>query len=145
MLTEAQKESQRLYRLNNPEKVKEKERRRWRENKEYESKRNRNYYQENKEIQRVKHRNNRHKITQEWFDAKLAEQDNRCAVCRDVFTKTPHIDHNHEHCPPLKSCEVCRRDLLCTDCNLGIGRFHDSVERLEKAIEYLRKHNGRAS
>ena len=102
--------------------------------------RNAQFYRDNKESQRKRHRNNRHKITQDWFEAKLLEQDNKCAVCLKEFTDTPHIDHNHDCCPPLKSCDKCRRDLLCEDCNLGLGRFKDDIEVLERAIQYVKRH-----
>jgi hypothetical protein len=128
------------YRLAHPEKCKAKDRRRYEENKESERVRNSSYYMLNREIQRVKHRDNRHHIEPGWFDAKVADQDNKCALCLKEFIKTPHIDHNHGCCPPLKSCEKCRRDLLCDDCNLGLGRFKDDIEVLERAIQYLKRH-----
>lgn len=28
--------------------------------------------------------------------------------------------------------------MLCSDCNLGLGKFGDSIERLEAAVAYLR-------
>lgn len=128
------------YRLAHPEKCKAKDQKRYEENKESERVRNSSYYMLNREVQKVKHRDNRHHIEPGWFDAKKAEQDNRCAICLKEFIDTPHIDHNHECCPPLKSCEKCRRDLLCGDCNLGLGRFKDDVEILERAIQYLKHH-----
>lgn len=135
-----------LYRLRHPEKLREKDRKRYEENKEHERARNSSYYMLNREVQRVKHRDNRHKIKPGWFDAKKTEQNNLCAICLKEFTDTPHIDHNHECCSALKSCEKCRRDLLCKDCNLGLGRFKDNTEVLERAIQYIKRHketNGR--
>jgi hypothetical protein len=99
--------------------------------------RNAQYYRDNKEVQAKRHRNNRHGITQEWFDAKMIEQDSKCAICHKPFTDTPHIDHNHECCPQLKSCDKCRRGLLCEDCNLGLGRFKDDTTVLANAIQYV--------
>lgn len=43
------------------------------------------------------------------------------------------IDHDHE--------TGLARDWLCDSCNTGLGRFKDNIELLEKAIEYLKKHN----
>ena len=104
--------------------------------------RNAQFYRDNKETQAARHRNTRHHITQEWFDNKLIEQDNKCAICRKSFIDTPHIDHCHDCCPQLKSCKNCRRDLLCKDCNLGLGRFHDDPVILGRAIDYVAKHKG---
>ncbi len=121
---------------------KERSRRRYEKHRESELARNSSYYMKNREVQRVKHRNNRHGITQEWFDAKMVEQDNKCAVCYKPFEKTPHIDHNHECCKPSTSCGKCRRSLLCEDCNLGLGRFFDDVNLLSSAIQYINQYKG---
>jgi recombination endonuclease VII len=121
---------------------KEKNQRHYEKHREEELARNKQFYRDNKETQRIRHRNNRHHIKQEWFDAKLAEQDNKCALCLKEFVETPHIDHDHKCCKPSTSCEKCRRDLLCKDCNLGLGRFVDDIAVLERAIQYLKHHKG---
>lgn len=104
--------------------------------------RNAKYYRDNRVAQAKRHRNTRHGITQQWFDEQLAKQDNKCAICFNPFMKTPHIDHNHECCSKLKSCDNCRRGLLCDDCNLGLGRFKDNISFLSSAIQYLNIHQG---
>jgi hypothetical protein len=96
------------------------------------------YYRKNKTRILAVHRLRRHGITQEQFDAKMSEQNSCCAICRKEFEETPHIDHSHLCCPNLKSCDACRRGLLCKDCNLGLGRFKDSIEALSNAINYLK-------
>lgn len=55
------------------------------------------------------------------------KQKRTCAICGNK--KKLLVDHCH------KSNKV--RGLLCNDCNLGLGRFFDSVDILEKAIKYL--------
>jgi hypothetical protein len=140
MQTEQQREADKRYRLKHPEKLKEKDAKRYRENRESERIRNRNYYRNNRETQRIRHRNNRHGITQEWFDQKIQEQDGKCAICHNTFTNTPHIDHDHECCPQSKSCDKCRRGLLCEDCNLGLGRFKDDVSIMSSGIQYLNRY-----
>lgn len=55
------------------------------------------------------------------------EQGGRCAICRQELVLV--IDHCHT------SKRV--RGLLCKACNLGIGYFHDDLERLRAAIDYL--------
>ncbi len=62
----------------------------------------------------------------------LVEQGNRCKICGVDGTglkKALAPDHNH-------STGVVR-GLLCCNCNQGLGRFHDSVDKLKTAIEYL--------
>jgi len=119
----------------------QKNKRYYEKHKESELQRNRVYHQDNKSKVNLRHRNTRHRITQEWFDAKIEEQNNHCAVCQKEFQGTPHIDHNHQCCPKLRSCDKCRRDLLCEDCNLGLGRFFDSVTLMQNAIQYIERHN----
>ena len=67
-----------------------------------------------------------------------------CAICKG---ENPggngrwHIDHDHACCPRtnawLKSCGECVRGLLCAPCNMGLGMFKDSLERLTAATAYL--------
>jgi recombination endonuclease VII len=72
-------------------------------------------------------------ITAEDFTRMLAEQDNRCAICGNVFSgpKHTHIDHSHV------TGQV--RALLCSHCNPGLGHFHDDPVLLQRAIDYLRR------
>jgi hypothetical protein len=62
-----------------------------------------------------------------------AEQGGRCAICKELPSDPRgyrlHVDHCHA------TGKV--RGLLCTSCNSGLGRFKDSVERLESAVKYL--------
>lgn len=77
----------------------------------------------------------RYGVTMEWFDQKLAEQDGRCAICpAEITESTCHVDHDHQTGAP--------RDLLCPNCNYGLGNFKDSPELLELAAAYLRRHAG---
>ncbi len=99
---------------------------------------NANYLKENKEKVNRRVRNRRHDITQEQYDAKMSTQNSCCAICRKPFEGTPHVDHSHDCCPNLRSCDKCRRGLLCEDCNLGLGRFKDSIIVLSNAIQYLK-------
>lgn len=59
-------------------------------------------------------------------------EDRVCECCGDVSDNL-HLDHDH------KTREF--RGYLCVNCNHGLGKFQDSVIRLERAIEYLRKSN----
>ena len=78
--------------------------------------------------------------TLELFDVKWEEQEGRCAICN----KTLNLDvkHNgakahadHEHVEPPKP-----REILCGNCNVGLGNFQDDPELLRKAAAYVEKH-----
>lgn len=47
------------------------------------------------------------------------------------------VDHDHSCCPGAYTCGKCFRGWLCHGCNTGLGKLGDSVESLEKAIQYL--------
>ena len=94
---------------------------------------NAKYHQDNKEEIAKRHRLCPYKLTQEQYDKKLQAQNNRCAICYKEFVKTPHIDHSH------KTGE--NRGLLCDDCNLGLGRFKDSIVILNSAIQYVKEYS----
>lgn len=77
-----------------------------------------------------------------WFDyLKLYnDQKGQCAICKSPIRlmgepgrKTmAHVDHDHR--------TGIIRELLCHNCNAGIGYLGDSPERLEIAKNYLIKH-----
>jgi len=146
MLTEEQRQRQReadkRYRENHPEKCRQKQHDRYYNNREAEIERNAKYHRDNREQVARRNRNRRHRLTQEQYDAKVAKQDNKCAICYKSFEETPHIDHNHACCPKLRSCDKCRRDLLCGPCNVLIGMSFESEEILQSAIQYVRKYKG---
>lgn len=126
--------------------MKEKDKKRYEQNRESELARNKAYYpayyEKNGEAIRLRRRCYHHGCTPEWLEQKRIDQKNCCAICKQTFVKTPHIDHDHECCPSDKryTCGNCNRDLLCDDCNLGLGRFKDNIEILSSAIKYLRRH-----
>lgn len=75
-------------------------------------------------------------ITLEEYDNMLYEQDNGCAICgtKDdvVEGRRLAIDHCHD------TGKV--RGILCSRCNQALGLFCDSVDNLESAAKYLKKH-----
>lgn len=79
---------------------------------------------------------NRHGITLQEYNAKLAEQDFVCAICGVELSEgdpNTHLDHCH------KSGKL--RAFLCTNCNRGLGHFKDSIDNLQKAVDYLNSHS----
>lgn len=70
-----------------------------------------------------------------------SDQNGKCAICNleetsksrtDGKIRALAIDHCH------KSGKI--RNLLCHDCNTGIGKFKDNIELMKQAILYLEKH-----
>ena len=53
-----------------------------------------------------------------------------CDLCGQNKDKL-HLDHDH--------ITDTFRGYLCVNCNHGLGKFHDNVEVLKKAISYLEK------
>lgn len=68
-------------------------------------------------------------ITLEQYDQLLIDQDYTCAICKGSVIGTLHVDH----------CHITQkvRGLLCSECNLGLGKFKDDPELLKEALEYL--------
>ncbi len=58
-----------------------------------------------------------------------------CAICGNQFknSRDMHVDHCH------KTGKI--RQLLCHNCNRGIGFLQDDIGLLSKAIDYLNKWN----
>jgi hypothetical protein len=76
-------------------------------------------------------------LSTEQYDALMNKQGCACAICGTTDFmgkgKTAHVDHCHE--------TGAVRGLLCNLCNVGLGAFHDSVEKLRNAMKYLAKHD----
>lgn len=82
-------------------------------------------------------------VSEEWYEQTLKSQDGVCAICKQPPTEKRrgvsilfNIDHDHNCC--ASGCANCVRGLLCSNCNRGIGKFHDDVSKLESAILYLK-------
>lgn len=115
------------------------------------------YYQNNKERLQPLYRENYYKyrdkalkrskirrfervygITEIEVNELLKKQNYVCAICNKKETvkdrmgnvRALSVDHCH------KTNKV--RGILCRECNLGIGNFHDDIELLEKTIKYLK-------
>lgn len=78
-----------------------------------------------------------HDLTVEQYRAMVVAQGGRCVICGDVPSGKAHcgklhVDHDH--------ATGAIRDLLCSDCNMGLGKFRDSARLLTKAAWYLERH-----
>lgn len=79
----------------------------------------------------------RYGITLEAYAALLAVQEGRCAICRadqpgGRWNKNFFVDHDHR--------TKMVRGLLCHNCNAGVGHFFEDPVRMQRAIEYVLKH-----
>lgn len=72
------------------------------------------------------------------YALRFKEQNECCAICNTHYSLVPHKQLMVDHCH--KSGKV--RELLCDFCNTALGKFKDDPAILEKAAEYIRKHNG---
>lgn len=72
----------------------------------------------------------------------LARQKGACDICHRVNEdgRALAVDHDHSCCPGDRSCGLCVRGLLCSNCNFVLGLIGDSRDRLASADWYLRKH-----
>ena len=79
-------------------------------------------------------------ITLEQYHKMLEDQNYKCKVCgliESTYRKRLSIDHDHSCCPGAKSCGKCVRGLLCHHCNAALGNVKDSIEILQKLIDYI--------
>lgn len=90
------------------------------------------------------------RMTEQDFKDKLESQGFACAICGNPDSRQALcVDHDHACCSSKqKSCGKCIRSLLCSDCNLGLGRFYDNPDLLYRAVDYImywRKEHGSTS
>lgn len=75
----------------------------------------------------------RHKygITYQDYAERVMAQGGCCAVCEQPSILV--VDHDHE--------TGLVRGLLCSPCNIAIGHFKNSPERMERGADYIRHSN----
>lgn len=76
-------------------------------------------------------------LSLEDYNALLVKQDMKCALCdvqHDTTKKRGRLYVDHDH----STGKV--RALLCHNHNVMLGHAQDSIEMLQKAIDYLNKH-----
>jgi hypothetical protein len=103
----------------------------------------RNYYKRPEVVRRVRNQQllKAFGITVEQYDALLAKQGGKCAICgkerASLFEKHMAVDHDHE--------TGAIRGILCEGCNVGLGFFLDNVTLLKNAIRYINAHRKSAT
>ena len=72
-------------------------------------------------------------INADQYEAMLLEQNHVCAICgqSEICNRDLAVDH----CHTTKKV----RGLLCTNCNMAIGKFQDSIQYIKNAVEYLQR------
>jgi len=75
-------------------------------------------------------------ISTEIYDAMLEKQKGVCYICNmpESHAKTSFLCIDHDH----KTGKV--RKLLCSHCNIAIGRAREDTDILSKMIRYLEEH-----
>ncbi len=88
----------------------------------------------------------KYNITLEHYDKLLKKQNNLCAICGQIetcidirYNKVRILSIDHCHASEIKGI-IKIRGLLCSRCNLVLGRLNDSIELSEKFTEYLKEH-----
>lgn len=100
-----------------------------RKNKEKINAKSRKYRAENPSVFRATRLKTRYGLTFEQYSEMYEAQSGMCALCGEKAAVD--VDHCHE--------TMRVRGLLCRSCNVGLGLFGDSIERLVDAIAYLKK------
>lgn len=80
-------------------------------------------------------------ITTDEYQSILKYQDYKCAICHLPETRKSRsggiaqlcLDHNHT--------TNINREFLCHNCNVMLGKFHESIDFIQSAINYLLKHD----
>lgn len=82
-------------------------------------------------------------ITRPLIEEMMKKQNSECAICSRKLSITrfasPHCKANVDH--DRVTGKV--RQLLCGDCNRGIGLFLHNADILEWAANYCRRHNSK--
>lgn len=75
-------------------------------------------------------------ISDQKYKEILESQNNKCAICgkdAEEFKTALNVDHDYT------TDKI--RGLLCTNCNMGLGQFKDSLSNLHRAMMYLGKYS----
>lgn len=82
----------------------------------------------------------------EQYHQMFIDQKDLCAICNQPESR---IYKYKDESKGIKIAKLCLdhshktgkvRELLCHDCNSGLGKFADDIQRLYAAIDYLKRH-----
>ena len=95
-------------------------------------------YERNHKCSTCRHNLRRYGLTVPARNAMLVGQDNKCAICDNPTSFEGEFNNKGsaavvDHCH--KTGKV--RGILCGHCNMGLGKFKDSISSLAAAIRYL--------
>ncbi|KKN64899.1 hypothetical protein LCGC14_0487330 [marine sediment metagenome] len=92
-------------------------------------------YRQSEQGRRVHRRNQlriKYGLTPEQHEQIYLDQNGCCALCGDLVAyDRVNVDHDH------RTSRI--RGLLCNRCNHGLGSFGDTLEGLQKAVNYLKE------
>jgi hypothetical protein len=99
-----------------------------------------NWAKKNKERHKGNQLKYRYGISKEEYDKKIAEQQNKCEICKEEETSTFRgtlkglaVDHSHV------SGKV--RGLLCKNCNVSLGLLKENKQTIKAMLNYLEKYD----
>lgn len=98
-----------------------------------------------RDCERLRTSRARHGLTAE--DKKeIAKRQGGCLICRRTYpgARGWGVDHDRSCCPGERSCERCRRGVLCGWCNRALGYAGDSPEILRRMADYIEQHHANA-
>lgn len=103
---------------------------------------NKNHYKRHPEVYEQSSRKSnlkRYGISEEQYQEMLHRQGGVCAICKNNEISKVNgkfmrlgVDHNHS------TGKI--RELLCSNCNKGIGNLKEDIAILQAAIDYIQRH-----
>jgi hypothetical protein len=97
------------------------------------------YYKKNRHVEKNGHLKRTFNITLDDYNRMLEDQNGVCAICKRTETRKSKLGElwqlSVDHCHDTGKV----RGLLCFACNSSLGKFKDSIETLQNAIEYLKR------
>lgn len=89
-----------------------------------------------------KTRLSRYGVSRNEYERMAKEQGYKCKICgsKDPKTRMGSLDDlRYKFCVDHCHETGVVRGLLCMQCNVGLGKFSDSIGNLESAIKYIRE------